>query len=207
MFTTLTSDSAADDLSDQPSLPWLVLDHTEPGLHLTDQGLEMTSAWSFPIGSTLNVGISGLISGEADVYDELMVDLELLDSLDDEEEEAHTPDPVAAAPSPANRKAAVQAIGIVISCVPSQKEGAYQLTIYFLDHLANMIIHQDQAACDFVDEPSAAGLLPLQPPKLVPGKITHGPASGLFGLSQETAPAANGSSSYGLGVMPFFLGA
>lgn len=198
MFTTLTSDSAAGDLSDQPSMPWLVLDHTEPGLHLTDQGLEMTSAWSFPVGSTLNVGISGLVPGEADSYDDLLIDLEVLDSLDDQEETAAAaPDPVAVP-----RKAAVQAIGIVISCVPSPKEGAYQLTIYFLDHLANMIIHQDQAACDFVDEPSAAGLLPLQPPKLIPGKITHGPASGLFGISPEkSAPAA------AMGAMPFFLGA
>jgi hypothetical protein len=207
MFTTLTSDSAADDLSDQPTAnPWLELNYTEPGLHLTDQGLEMTSAWSFPVGSTLSVGISGPLSGEPDVDDELLVNLELLDSLEGDEESSSATASLApvVSPSSAPRKAAVQATGIVISCIPSQREGVYQLTIYFLDHLANLILHQDHAACDFVDEPSAAGLLPPQTLKPAVGKVTHGPAAGLFGLDAENG-VPNGA--YGLGVMPFFLGA
>lgn len=196
MLNTLTSDSAAEDLSDHSEKPWLELSFAEPGLYLTDQGLEMTSAWPFPIGSTLSVGITCPASLEPGLAE----DLGLLNSLAEESELAPAP---STAPAQATGKAAVQATGIVISCEPSAKEGKYLLTIYFLDHLANLIQYQEQAACDFVDEPSAAGLLPPHPQKLIPGKTATGPAADLFGL----APGDSANAALTLGVLPFFLGA
>lgn len=205
MLNTLTSDSAADDLSDHSGKPWLELNFEEPGLHLTDQGLEMTSAWSFPIGSTLSVGIScptqpntSGAHGPDDVDFTAELELAYLDEPyleGDSSSLAHDAATHALAQTHhahGTGKAAVQATGVVISCVPSEEaEGNYQLTIYFLDHLANLLILEEEENADFVDEPSAAGLLPLNPPKLTPGKTVQGPATKVF------SPA----------VLPFFMGA
>jgi hypothetical protein len=194
MINTLTSDSAADELPHHSDQPWVDFNFDKPGLHLTDQGLEMTSAWSFPVGATLSVGIS-CPTPSADQppglpLDEPLVDLELLDQGDDAESEtALVP---AATAAPRAGKAAVHATGIVISCVPSQEgEGGYQLTIYFLDHLANLILREQEKQHGFLDEPSAAGYLTPQPQKLAPGKTVLGPADALFGMS----------------AMPYFMGA
>jgi len=193
MINSMTSDSAAEELTDHPGKPWLELDFQEPGVHLTHQGLEMTSAWSFPIGSTLKVGITCPNPDDkpAQMADPLV-----------------SPTELAPHQSGGQRRSKVHATGVVISCEPSaEEEGNYQLTIYFLDHLANLM--GQEAANEkgvLVDEPTVG-------PWFAPGPnfakgVTHGPGAACFGLEMEAAGNNPGVPPFGLGgVLPFFLGA
>lgn len=187
MINTLSSGSGGEAHGEPPEKPWLDVDFQEPGVHLTDQGLEMTTAWPFPIGSTLRVGISGQSST----------------LFPAEPEEPGNP--------AADDTAKVHATGVVVSCEPTLEQGNYQLTIYFLDHLAHMLSSQEFGG-DCLDAPGGldwAGETTAKPQGQPNGSATpssiFGQGAMVFGL--EGAVPKGAISAYQMGTLPFFLGA